>query len=355
MWIGGYYGEGTRRAGDISHFLLGVAEKNKNGEPPVNFYSFCKVGSGYSLDELANLRGRLKDKWIKYHPSKQPKHFMGWKHEKCDIPDVWIRPEHSVIIELKCYEITPCRKAKFHAEYTTRFPRAQSIRWDKNWDDCMTIDDIRALVTSASERMKGGARRVAEEGGYGGLGGARPAWGGGMDDGGGGGLGLGEGRGDEKKRSAAAGEAGWDDGGGGWAGFETKEPAHVPSFATGVAAETLPPDTGTWGVAGHHEPAAAAAAAGAAVAGAGGPTTIDGVEAGQYGPLDELDEWVGGKKGKKKKGIGRRVHLGVMDQFRATDVSGVVIKQHLFAGIEFCRQLQHSSFVSVLTRWDDVC
>ena len=31
--------------------------------------------------------------------------WQGWKHEKTDVPDFWIEPSNSVIIELKCYEI----------------------------------------------------------------------------------------------------------------------------------------------------------------------------------------------------------------------------------------------------------
>lgn len=66
--LGGYYGEGKRRAGGVSsvltttlllfallpfiasctepalrHFLLGLAEPNPNGGYPADFYAFCKV------------------------------------------------------------------------------------------------------------------------------------------------------------------------------------------------------------------------------------------------------------------------------------------------------------------------
>lgn len=111
-------GEGTRRSGDISHFLLGVAapyDKAK-GEKPKEFYTFGKVGSGYSYQELTKLRAHLKEKWRPYNENKQPAFFMGWKHERQDRPDMYLNPEDAVVIELKCYEITPCRKNKFHAE-----------------------------------------------------------------------------------------------------------------------------------------------------------------------------------------------------------------------------------------------
>ena len=55
--IAGYYGEGQRRGGAISHFLLGVQapshEKYKHGQTEhPRFYPFCKVGTGYSVNRL---------------------------------------------------------------------------------------------------------------------------------------------------------------------------------------------------------------------------------------------------------------------------------------------------------------
>ncbi len=51
--MGGYYGEGTRRSGDISHFLLGLHEHKLSAEEiahyadrrklPPKLFAFCKV------------------------------------------------------------------------------------------------------------------------------------------------------------------------------------------------------------------------------------------------------------------------------------------------------------------------
>lgn len=116
----------------------------------------------------------LATKFQPYDPKNQPKHFMesvhaerlvanadifamscphssallvhsvrllvarSWRHEKSDIPDVWIDPRDSVIFEIKCYEITACRPNKFSAGYTCRFPRVVQIRSDKDWNDGMS-------------------------------------------------------------------------------------------------------------------------------------------------------------------------------------------------------------------------
>lgn len=124
--MGGYYGEGTRRSGGISHFLLGLHERRLSMDEtkayeqdrrklPPKLFAFCKVGSGYSIDRLKALRKELEHKWQVYDPHRQPPHFMGWQHERSDIPDVWIDPRDSVCFEIKAYEITACRPNKFSA------------------------------------------------------------------------------------------------------------------------------------------------------------------------------------------------------------------------------------------------
>ena len=62
--LGGYYGEGRRRSGAVSTFLMGVrappeAAKRVGGAAHPLFYPFCKVGTGYSLPQLRELRERL--------------------------------------------------------------------------------------------------------------------------------------------------------------------------------------------------------------------------------------------------------------------------------------------------------
>lgn len=143
--IGGYYGEG-RRSTLISHFLLAVASSEQiNGEPKY-FYSFCKVGSGYSLKELYELSGKLEQHWKPYNPKKpQPNLIIsGGRKEQ---PDVWIEPSKSQIVQVKATEIV--RSKVFATDCTLRFPRVEKIRYDKNWTDCMTkreMDDLRNLA-----------------------------------------------------------------------------------------------------------------------------------------------------------------------------------------------------------------
>ena len=46
-------------------------------------------------------------------------------------PDLWIRPEDSIVIEVKAAEISPSNS--YAVNYTLRFPRVVRVREDKNW------------------------------------------------------------------------------------------------------------------------------------------------------------------------------------------------------------------------------
>ena len=150
------------RGGDISHFLLAVVEKVnlQANEQPRRFYTFCKVGSGYTIPELNELRDRLRDKWRPYDKRRPPSWLQGWRPEPSDVPDVLIEPRDSLIVAVKCYEIIPCPASKFLAEFTCRFPRVTSFRYnDKHWYEAESIDAIRQLA--ARDRVKG--RKMDEE------------------------------------------------------------------------------------------------------------------------------------------------------------------------------------------------
>lgn len=70
----------------------------------------------FSLISLPLLLSELEPHFHDYHPARPPAHLMGWRPEKDTIPDVWIDPRDSVIVEVKCYEITPCKSNNYVAE-----------------------------------------------------------------------------------------------------------------------------------------------------------------------------------------------------------------------------------------------
>jgi DNA ligase-4 len=55
------------------------------------FYSFCKVGSGYTDNELRVLQTALEKHWKPFNPQNPPTVFL--LQDMKEKPDVWIEPK----------------------------------------------------------------------------------------------------------------------------------------------------------------------------------------------------------------------------------------------------------------------
>lgn len=129
--LGGYYGNGTKRAGLLSHFLVGVADHTTMGErgelpadPAVaKFFTIgkvrstpnqrahnkkkapllkpcCQVGTGYTVAELTDLNERVKDFATPFVKSSKlakgspwPAYLHPWNMKADDVPDVFVPPD----------------------------------------------------------------------------------------------------------------------------------------------------------------------------------------------------------------------------------------------------------------------
>lgn len=156
--VGGFYGTGRRRSGNVSVFLLGVlarslddasaAEATAPGALCPIVYTFAKVGTGYNLEELDALRRELEPHWQPWDSNNVPAHLNGWKPQKSDLkPDVWIDPRHSKVLEVYGFELT--FTTLYQTGLTIRFPRCKAIRHDKPWHQCMSVQDLNTVRGSA--------------------------------------------------------------------------------------------------------------------------------------------------------------------------------------------------------------
>ncbi|PFX16725.1 DNA ligase 4 [Stylophora pistillata] len=148
--VGGYFGVG-RRSGMTSHFMCAVAvPSNIPGEHPKVFHSFCKVGSGYTMNELRELDQQLRPHWNAFDTKKPPEHIIlapGFKEK----PDVWIDPSKSKIVQIKASEIIT--SDKFKTGVTLRFPRLEAVRTDKMWYECLDLNELTRLKSVAQGKL----------------------------------------------------------------------------------------------------------------------------------------------------------------------------------------------------------
>ncbi|KAI0191371.1 putative DNA ligase [Xylaria flabelliformis] len=147
--IGGYYGSG-RRGGRLSSFMCGlrVTEKDiRAGAHPEKCYSFIKVGGGFRAEDYAEIRQLTQGKWHDWDAKKPPSKYIqlaGGEKHPCEQPDVWIRPSDSVVISVKAASAE--ETTSFATKTTLRFPRFKERRFDKTWDQALTIQDFEELV-----------------------------------------------------------------------------------------------------------------------------------------------------------------------------------------------------------------
>ena len=100
------------------------------------YYTFCKIGSGYTHKELLDFNNRFANKWKPWTKKSAPAYIV-CTHEK---PDVWIEPNDSCIVQVKATEFMTSDKYK--CGFTLRFPRLEKFREDKAWNECVTYQEL---------------------------------------------------------------------------------------------------------------------------------------------------------------------------------------------------------------------
>lgn len=142
--VGGLYGRG-RRVGRYGALLLAAYDRDEG-----RFKSFCKVGTGFSDENLQRIHDVLKEIRLKE------------KHSKVDsdmVVDVWFEPK--MILEVSGSEIT---RSPIHMVYRNasgkgvglalRFPKFTGrIRDDKRSEDATTTDEIVAMYRSQVKKI----------------------------------------------------------------------------------------------------------------------------------------------------------------------------------------------------------
>lgn len=145
--VGGYYGSG-RRGGNLSSFLCGLrVDENeiKKGAKPMKCVSFFKVGGGFTAADYAEIRHRTDGKWVEWNSKRPPSEFveLAGGNLQYERPDVWIRPDESVVLSVKAASVSVTDQ--FKVGVTLRFPRFKRLRADRDWTSALTVSGFFAL------------------------------------------------------------------------------------------------------------------------------------------------------------------------------------------------------------------
>jgi len=159
--VGAFFGDSARRRGllgqsadladNISQFLL--AARKGSGAEGENVVTVCKVGTGYSMEQLREIRDRIRPHLRRYDPHRAPAWLGGWRGTARSKPDAIIdSPGHSFVMEVRAAEFIP--SDDYELGHTLRFPRSVvPIRADKDWSDATTEEDLREFIRGGRNQL----------------------------------------------------------------------------------------------------------------------------------------------------------------------------------------------------------
>lgn len=131
--VGYYLGKGARAQFEFGGLLIAVYNPDTG-----RFETIAKIGSGFSEEEMMQLKERLDA--IK---RQMPPPDLDYKLE----PDFWVEPKY--VVEVVFDEITesPIHTCGMHGEkgYALRFPRMLRLREDKAPNEATTTDEIKEM------------------------------------------------------------------------------------------------------------------------------------------------------------------------------------------------------------------
>lgn len=163
--LGGYWGSG-KRGGILSSYLCGVRVDGnhlKPGESPMKFWSFCKVGGGFTANEYSQIAHMTDSQWVPWDSKNPPREYMelGGGDQQFEKPDVWIRPDKSIVVEVKAASVAV--SDQFRLGKTLRFPRFKRLREDKDWRSSLSISGFLRLKEEVEKGKEEEEKKMAME------------------------------------------------------------------------------------------------------------------------------------------------------------------------------------------------
>ncbi|XP_052755638.1 DNA ligase 1 [Galleria mellonella] len=153
--IGGYHGKG-KRAGVFGGFLLACYDPDTE-----EYQSLCKIGTGFSDDDLHKLSTALKE-----HVIDAPRNY--YRFDAAHRPDVWLAA--ACVWEVRCADLSlsPAHRAargRLHPDkgLSLRFPRFIRERDDKTPEQATSAQQIVEMYLSQDQVKNQAAKQTSHD------------------------------------------------------------------------------------------------------------------------------------------------------------------------------------------------
>lgn len=150
LLLGAYPGTGAR-GGQLSSFLMGCLEASPTSSTdplaPASWRTVCRVGSGLSTNQLAEMQSSLHSV-LKKADEEPPSWLSIAPLHKA--PFYVVDPRKAPVWELAGTAVLP--SPQHTSGYSIRFPRFVRVRPDKDWTMHTSISAMRSLVAPPPRR-----------------------------------------------------------------------------------------------------------------------------------------------------------------------------------------------------------
>lgn len=133
--IGGYYSE--TKQDRFTHYLVGIM--GNDGK----ILSITSVGTGFTDAQRITLEDELGEYW-----TDQPQNNVDYGGQK---PNKYIDPEDSRVITISAHQLQV--NPDYGAGYSLRFPVFLKFRYDKDYNDVTTLEEIISWAEAATEKI----------------------------------------------------------------------------------------------------------------------------------------------------------------------------------------------------------
>lgn len=105
------------------------------------FISFCVIANGISQEEFKEISRKTRGAWVKSDQQLPPPELLKFGSK---VPEEWIDPKSSIVIEVKARSLdnTESSKKKFAAGCTLHGGYCRRIRDDKDWTGCYSLSEL---------------------------------------------------------------------------------------------------------------------------------------------------------------------------------------------------------------------